>query len=103
MTMLIANTAGQIDNLKHLVALYERLEGSGDRVKMLEGIMRDGGYGSEENEILGVNTFGIHACYGSEGGAQMIINFKYIDDDSEESDGNFFVRFDAAGKLVGEF
>lgn len=103
MSVLIAQTPEEMANLMHVVDLKNRFDNARNPVGILESVMRDSGYGTDENEILAVNSVGIYTRGNPHPGTVLIINFQFIDDDREETDGNFFVRFDAAGKLIGDF
>lgn len=103
MSVLIAQTPEDMANLMHVIELKKRFDDARNPVGILESVMRESGYGSEENEILAVNSVAIYTRGNPHPGTQLIINFQFIDDDREETDGNFFVRFDAAGKLIGDF
>jgi hypothetical protein len=103
MSVLIAQTEEEMTNLMHVVALKQRMDAASNPAGMLENIMRDSGYGTEANEILAVNSVGIYTRGNPHPGTVLIINFQFIDDDREETDGNYYVRFDAAGKMIGDF
>lgn len=103
MSVLIAQTPEDMQNLMHVVALKQRLDAAKDKITMFEGIMRESGYGTDDNEIKAINSIGIYTRGNPYPGTQLIVNFNYVDDDAEITDGNFYIRFDAAGKLIGDF
>lgn len=103
MSVLIAETKEQMENLMHVVELKQRLDNAKDKITMFESIMRDSGYGTDENEIKAINSIGIYTRGNPFPGAQLIVNFNYVDDDAEITDGNFYIHFDASGKMIGDF
>lgn len=100
MTM-IAQTQEQCNQLGQLVGCMFRLETATNKVQALEVLMDEHGHNSE-NEITNVVSYAIHSS--EKGGAQIIVKFKFIDiNDGIEDDCSFFVFYDEAGKLQGDF
>ena len=98
--MLIATTQEQCNQLGQLVAIMYRLESAVNKSRVLEILMEESGF--EGDGVLGVRSHSIQTR--KDGGAQVVVDFEFADDESDElTNGNFYLYYNEAGKLTGDF
>jgi hypothetical protein len=102
MTMLIAQTPEQMDNLMLVVLLKQRLDNATDPLAMFLNILIDCGYHNNRKQILSINNTAMFTRGAPHPGVMLAVDFNYIED-GVEYDAAFFIQFDAAGKMIGNY